>query len=122
MIKTTKYNQHNILYVPILADTIIVPANIDKIDELTRGYLVWQERDACIEVIALSVATKYTGQKYGTKLLRELIHIAKNGGYSCINLDDMSSNAWKPHNIYVNCGFSYKNAHPFPEMELILNM
>lgn len=118
-IKTFVYNQTNLFYIsPIDIDE----TTINSIDDNTIAYLSWCSYGTTMTILKLYVNNCYYHQGYGTYLLKHAIKQAKDSCYfTIIELDDMSDNVWNlDNNIYIKCGFTYKNPFPFPEMELVL--
>ena len=118
-IKSLIYNQINVYYVSPLD---INETTINSIDDITIAYLSWCSHNTIMIILKLHVNPNYTHQAYGTCLLKYAINKAiESHNFTMIELDDMSDNVWNlGKNIYINCGFRYKNEFPFPEMELIL--
>lgn len=77
-----------------------------------------QNKDATL--LTLKTNNKYRNKGYAKKLLKESLNYLKKKKIEKIELDDMSNNAWRDHNIYIIFGFKYINNYPEPEMILYL--
>ena len=77
-----------------------------KIKYTNNGYILW----VCVD-------NEYQGKGIGKKLIYRAVKNLSKKGCVCIQLDDMSDNAWnEKHNIYLKMGFKYVNVKPNPEM------
>lgn len=90
---------------------------LDEIKNNSVGYIEYVFDQILLEVtiLYLGVDEKYQRDGIGTFLLLLVADTYKN---SCkrIELDDMTEQAWRKSNLYLNLGFKYINEEPFPEM------
>ena len=80
-----------------------------------HGFLHGSPRDRVFELLVLHVDDAHHNCGIGTTLLRALSKWCIDRGIRRINVDDMSVRHRQPHNIYIVCGFSYRNSTG-PEM------
>lgn len=99
------------LYVKYLKTIMTKYINIQKIFGSISGVVV--ERIAYIN--DLIVYDSFRNQGYGIYLIKEFCDKSTEKGGIRIELDDMSDNSRKEHNIYIKVGFRYKYKYG-PEM------
>ena len=75
--------------------------------------------DNCITINFIRTKTQYQNKGYATKILKYLIELCKDLKINKIELDDCSDNFNKTNNLYLQCGFTYKNDGE-PEMIFII--
>lgn len=71
-------------------------------------------------ILDIRTHKRHRGKGYATYILNYTKKYLKEKGIKSIELDDMSDNAWKDNNLYINTGFKYIDEYPNPEMSIDL--